>query len=423
MKDKGFTLIELLAVIVILAIIAVITVPKIADMISSSRMGGAEDSFYGTLKASELGYTKALQSKTDLKGDTCDLSKVSGDKVTCTNGTVIAFTGKVPEKGILIIDSAGSTIAKEVTLNGYKCYGDLSSKQPCIKTSEEVASETLVKKTVTTGDGLYEDSFDNTRYVFKGSNPNNYLTFNNEAAGFRIVSVEADGTLKIVTETSIGEKVFDSGTNTPGPSGPRLNNQNTYCKIWTATTYYGCNAWNAVNGTYSNASISGTVTKDSEMKTYLNDEYFHSMTSEAQSQIQAHNFNKGGVLYEDTVEDTVKIESKDNWTGNIALLSLGDLLKATTNNSCTKDSTSFWLIDGEFNCSKNNYIVKPGYSAWFLNPDGRENYTHGVIGVGPTGYVVPTGALYKLDTFPAMYLKANIKISGTGTRIDPYTIK
>ena len=57
MKKKGFTLIELLAVIVILAIIAVITVPKIADMITSSRQGGAEGSFYGTLKAAELGYT------------------------------------------------------------------------------------------------------------------------------------------------------------------------------------------------------------------------------------------------------------------------------------------------------------------------------------------------------------------------------
>ena len=44
MKKKGFTLIELLAVIVILAIIALILIPKINDLIESSRYASAVDS-------------------------------------------------------------------------------------------------------------------------------------------------------------------------------------------------------------------------------------------------------------------------------------------------------------------------------------------------------------------------------------------
>ena len=38
----------------------------------------------------------------------------------------------------------------------------------------------LKKLTVTSGDGLYKDTYETGRYVYKGANPNNYITFNNE---------------------------------------------------------------------------------------------------------------------------------------------------------------------------------------------------------------------------------------------------
>ena len=417
---KGFTLIELLAVIVILAIIAVITVPKIADMISSSRMGGAEDSFYGTLKAAELGYTKALQSKNDLKGDTCDLSKASGDKVTCTNGTVISFTGKVPEKGIIVIDSSGSTMAKEITLNGYKCSGGLSTKEPCVKTTDKVAGETLIAKG--TSSGLYEDSYDKTRYVFKGQTPNNYLTFNEETAGWRIVSVEADGTLKIIKEASTGNRAFDSRTT--ATTGPRLNSNNTYCRIWTDGIYYGCNAWNAVSGIYTNNIFEGTVTQDSEMKRYLNEEYYISLKAMAKSQIQAYNFDKGPVTWGTDVTSGIIQESKDSWSGNIALLGVSDWYKASSDAGCVNTSDD-WYIEGkthnEYKCSLNNYLYKSDGWWWLLPPGGGEPNI--VLYIGSVGYVRPATAYETAGAVrPVMYLKANIKLTGSGTSSDPYKI-
>ena len=33
---------------------------------------------------------------------------------------------------------------------------------------------------VTTGDGLYKDEYEEGKYTYKGANPNNYITFNNE---------------------------------------------------------------------------------------------------------------------------------------------------------------------------------------------------------------------------------------------------
>ena len=417
---KGFTLIELLAVIVILAIIAVITVPKIADMISSSRMGGAEDSFYGTLKAAELGYTKALQSKNDLKGDTCDLSKASGDKVTCTNGTVISFTGKVPEKGTLIIDSAGSTIAKEITLNGYKCYGDLSTKNPCVKTTDKVSGETLIAKG--TSSGIYNDTYDTSRYVFKGDNPNNYLTFNEENAAWRIVSVETDGTIKIIRDEKVKQMAYDSRTTTT--TGPRLNNQNTYCRLWIDNQYYGCNAWNTISGTYTNGSYTGTVTKDSEMKTYLNETYYNTLKPEAKKQIQSHIFNKGSVTWGTSVSNGITQEAKDSWNGSVALLGLSDWYKASSDAGCT-NGTNDWYVAGkvrnDYKCSLNNYLYKNDNWWWLMPPHGGSpNY---VLDVDSIGYVATAYTYHTAGAVrPVMHLKANIKLTGSGTSSEPYKI-
>ena len=46
------------------------------------------------------------------------------------------------------------------------------------------------------GDGLYADDTRAGRYVYRGSNPDNYIEFNDEL--WRIVAKEADGTYKIV---------------------------------------------------------------------------------------------------------------------------------------------------------------------------------------------------------------------------------
>ena len=420
MKKKGFTLIELLAVIVILAIIAVITVPKIADMISSSRQGGAEDSFYGTLKAAELGYTKALQSNTDLKGSTCN---IEDSKITCTSGVKIDVSGKAPESGTLVIDSAGSTIAKALTLNGYKCYGDLSTENPCVKSDVEVASETLIKKVTTSGDGLYKDTYEEGRYVFKGQTPNNYLTFNNEIAGWRIVAVENDGMLKLIRDEKLDvNQIFDSRTNET--SGRRLNSSNTYCHKWTDGEYRGCNAWSAVSGTYVNNSLKGTITEDSLMKIYLNEDYFKTLNTSAKDKIQKYNFKNGGVLGRTKFRNLKALEEKNVWNGNIALLNVSDWYKASTNSECTAD-TDDWYVVGknreDYKCSLDNYLYKSDYWWWLLSPYGQ-NY-HGVLFVHTIGYVGDASASNSSAVRPVLYLKANIQLTGTGTSSDPYKIK
>ena len=414
MKKRGFTLIELLAVIVILAIIAVITVPKIADMISSSRQGGAEDSFYGTLKAAELGYTKALQSNTDLKGSTCT---IEDSKIACTNGVNIDVSGKTPESGTLVIDSAGSTIAKGLTLNGYKCYGDLSTENPCVKANVEVANETLIAKGAASG--LNPDADENGRYVFKGQTPNNYIKFNGDE-NWRIVAVEADGTLKIIKDEKLDvDQVFDSRTS--DTAGRRLNSNNTYCKLWKDGKYYGCNAWSAVSGTYVNNSISGTVNDDSLMKTFLNVDYYKKINLAERTKIQSYNFKIGAVI-SGTVPKNFKIaEEKLVWNGNIALLSLSDWYKASSNAECT-GTTNDWYVAGktDYKCNSDNYLSKSGYWWWLINPYGND--TRALLSIDASGSIGGASAVNNSSVRPVLYLKANIQLTGTGTSSDPYKI-
>lgn len=137
-KNKGFTLIELLAVIVILAIIAVITVPKVAEMIDSSRKGSAEDAFYGAIKAAELGWAKALQDNTSLEEATCTFTYDDTEKKTnysCTNGVTMSVSGTPPKSGVIELSKTGAAEVKDASplvFNGYNCTGN-SSKATCVK--------------------------------------------------------------------------------------------------------------------------------------------------------------------------------------------------------------------------------------------------------------------------------------------------
>jgi len=148
-KNKGFTLIELLAVIVILAIIAVITVPKVAEMIDTSRKGSSEDAFYGAIKAAELGWAKALQTDSTIGGQTC---VANGTAFTCTavtganvgnNAISISTSGSVPKAGTITLDGNGAaSVAATAALqfNGYHCCGN-SSDVVCKRGSNPVAAD------------------------------------------------------------------------------------------------------------------------------------------------------------------------------------------------------------------------------------------------------------------------------------------
>ena len=141
---------------------------------------------------------------------------------------------------------------------------------------------------VTEGDGLYADTYEPGRYVYKGGNPDNYITFNGEDAGWRIIAVEADKTIKIMRATILANQAFD----------PYKNRTTGYCAT-AASSSWGCNVW-ATTKEYDNNStltngIKGSVDKDSALNIYLNGTYYNEI-SHNKNAIDNHLFYYGPVI-------------------------------------------------------------------------------------------------------------------------------
>lgn len=92
--------------------------------------------------------------------------------------------------------------------------------------SKKIQDIDITDNVVTTGDGLYEDQYEDGRYVYRGSNPSNYIEFNDEL--WRIIAKEADGTYKIIRDEFLPQNYgyskieFDESNHRPTAN-------NTYC--------------------------------------------------------------------------------------------------------------------------------------------------------------------------------------------------
>ena len=229
--------------------------------------------------------------------------------------------------------------------------------------------------------GLYQDYKDKNRYVYRGKNPNNYITFNNEKAGWRIISVEADGTVKIIHEASIGNRQW--------------HNKCGY-------RYDVCHNW----------------TSPASLNTYLNSTYYNGLSSVAQSQIVSKNYS---VLKTSSVGQN----STEIWNGKVALPMLTDLYYSTgALNYCSNPNYFRTSI-----CHENSWMVN-NFDWWLLDvPSGglnNSNNSCGYIYNNTNSSLVEVAYANVTQSYavrPTVYLSSSVKITGgTGTKTDPYTI-
>ena len=270
---------------------------------------------------------------------------------------------------------------------------------------------------VESGDGLYEDSTRPGRYVYKGANPNNYITFNNET--WRIVAKEADGTYKIVRNELLSEEMpFDQDNYRDKESNGAGG---TYC----SNSSYGCNAWmvsdNYVNKFSDDEIIQGTVLKDASLNTYLNTTYLNSIKTNA-DKIISYNWAVGPVVTEANSEGTAKMlvqeENSMTWGGKVSLLSLSDALIATSNeNLC---GTMMKYYQNEDTCGANNYLIIPDEVWWLVSPEAYSSSR--VYDVYGADLSLGDNADFSYGVRPALYLSSDISLSGSGTSSDPYRI-
>ena len=230
---------------------------------------------------------------------------------------------------------------------------------------------------VDSGDGLYEDSYEDDRLVYRGQSPNNYITFNNEM--WRIISKEADGTYKIIRNETIGNIAFDTSNS---------------------------NDW----------------TKPATLNTYLNGEYLNSINTDS-AQIINHDFNIGSIT-KDNNDLTTQIsdEKKKTWNGKVGLISISEYLRAGTNEE--KCGTFNLYNSNETECFKTNWmhnIIPAGYTMWSMTPEaGTQLFS--IISSGGINTNFGT-SIDLICASPVLYLTQDITLSGTGTQSDPYKIQ
>lgn len=408
---KGFTLVELLATITILGIIALLLVPTVTGVISNFRNDSSENQKKSIVAAAKLwGSDHRLELPTT-EGETMCVS-VAELKNGYLEDDIVD-----PDTKEAISDHVGVEI-KRVGKSYEYTYTDSCS------TSDQDSELDITDDVVTSGDGLYEDSYENGRYVYKGNNPNNYIEFNGEL--WRIIAKETDGTYKIIRDQLSENRAFDE-------ENYRTTANNTFCD----SSYSGCNVYGKVNGIFRlmSGQKMGTVTEDSSLSKYLNETYYNTLTSDAKNQVQTHAFNIGVVLVygggnqNNSIYSDLNGEKAFQWTGNIGLPNVTDILRANSDSRCNSAGAASGTL--EQNLCISNYLVNnmSEISFWTMNGYSTQTYaTSGAVWIpyrsGNRISFSVQAPSYSGGVRPVLFLKSTIKITGgNGSQSSPYMIE
>ena len=408
---KGFTLVELLATITILGIIALLLVPTVTGVISNFRNDSSENQKKSIVAAAKLwGSDHRLELPTT-EGETMCVS-VAELKNGYLEDDIVD-----PDTKEAISDHVGVEIKR--VGKSYE-YTDTDS----CSTSDQDSELDITDDVVTSGDGLYEDSYENGRYVYKGNNPNNYIEFNGEL--WRIIAKETDGTYKIIRDQLSENRAFDE-------ENYRTTANNTFCD----SSYSGCNVYGKVNGIFRlmSGQKMGTVTEDSSLSKYLNETYYNTLTSDAKNQVQTHAFNIGVVLVygggnqNNSIYSDLNGDKAFQWTGNIGLPNVTDILRANSDSRCNSAGAASGTL--EQNLCISNYLVNnmSEISFWTMNGYSTQTYaTSGAVWIpyrsGNRISFSVQAPSYSGGVRPVLFLKSTIKITGgNGSQSSPYMIE
>ena len=275
----------------------------------------------------------------------------------------------------VVVYAAVTFPSNEVSYSNTESGLNSNNVQGAIDELYETCTALTTGEQIIEDNGLEKDPYE-CRYFFTGSYPNNYITFNNET--WRILSVECDGTIKIMREASIGESTW------------------------------AISGWN-------------TWTMPASLNTYLNETYLTSiLSSTAQSQIVAKDWSIGG-LAGDNMSEQVSNENNSKWNGKVALITSSEYIRSNSNQS---NCGSFSLYAHNYeSCKNTTWMFNSNYNWWTLTPNSFS--TNFVVNVSPDGkiysgrYTCGTG----LDIRPAVYLSSDIKITGgDGSQSNPYQL-
>ena len=284
--------------------------------------------------------------------------------------------------------------------------------------------------------GMMQDSFGNIRYY--GADPDNYVTFNGEDAGWRIIGVfdteDENGNvskrIKLIRATSIGSYAYDNKPSGTGTSTSAYGSNDWtdarlmmllnpgYEEISDLYAYEGSLYWNRKSGTCYVRSSEGTTSCDFTST---------GLTTSAQSQIDKVKYYLGGnntfVLYADDYYNsergtTVYSGHSTSWNGYIGIMYPSDYAYATDLSVCTKNGNNY--ATDTTNCTGKDWLYNSAYQ-WTVSPYSGGAYL--AFSVNSSGAVNYSNVYNAYGVRPVLYLKPEVKITGgTGKSNDPYVL-
>ena len=401
-KRNAFTLIELLAVIVILAVILVISIPRILDVIDVSK----KDSFKTSAQLiADSAEKKKVSDKLLGKDEeiTCkDVAKINDEdyascKITFDSDGIakVSITGKGKFDGLKITNGTKENAeVKELTKPTYGMK----------------AVEYITNLLEYDGEGLKKDNTSDQNIRYYGSNPNNYVRFNNEL--WRIIGVFGNN-VKLVRSEKLGNLSWDSSESSVNVGHGVNEWSQSDLKNYLNTMYYGGTSVTCYNGKNNQTTTCPTGTIDETSKSLIDYHIWNTGAIEYNTRTDTLAFYSAergttngkictsGTYCNDTVTRTTE------WTGYIGLPYVTDWAYASSESVC---ETNMQKQDSSNNyiCKNNNWMHYGSTSnvvTWMLSPNALPVLAVSVWGVFGVGSVYGVNVANPLSVFPlALYL-------------------
>ena len=429
MKKNAFTLVELLAVIAILTIIMVISVPQLITSLKNKK-------------------TDALEKTKDLL-------------ISAARNYVIDYELKVPTsisiETLCKNDYLECPIKNPIdnsNLNGYVNVDDnkvyVYSDTRDYITIRDYIIDLYNDESLRTSNGLKKDNTVDTNIRYYGSDPNNYVSFNNEL--WRIIGVFGNN-VKLVRSEKLGNLSWDSSESSVN-SGWGVNEwSQSDLKNYLNTMYYGGAEVTCYGGRNNTTTTCPTNKLDDASKTLIDNHIWNTGAIDVTDTtiVNQETFALNTVPFYKTERGTVNgkicssgdycndtVTRKTEWTGYIGLPYVTDWAYASGESICETNMNAGYNAtassDDEalanMTCKKNNWMhhgttTDIEDATWFMSPLAypvSAGNVWSVVGGGLAGG--NSNAAYPHSAFPTIYLKSNILIeSGKGTSDNPYILK
>ena len=408
MKKNGFTLVELLSIVVILGIIVVVALPQISGSIGSKK----EKQYNKIVKIVENAGKVYLTE--NVTRDSVSIDKLiesdyltSGLKNPINNTPLTGCVKKITSDGVTKykyeVDNCPDEnifIVDHIT----NLYND---------------EETRIK------DGLKKDNTPDQNIRYYGSNPNNYVLFNNEL--WRIIGVFGNN-VKLVRSESLGSLSWDSSESSVNEGWGVNEWSQADLKNYLNTMYYGGDTTVTCYDGQNKKEVTCPTNKlDETSKSLIDKHTWNTGAIDYNTRTNTLAFYKdergkqtgkicnGGAGCNDTVERTTE------WTGYIGLPYATDYAYASSESVC---ETNMQKQDSSNNyiCKNNNWMQRSTW-AWYFSPFVDGSFARYAWCVSGDGVAYGNRAANSIAVAPSIYLKSNVLIeSGNGTSADPYEL-